>query len=300
MCSLSGRGGDSYLAYNGPFVVNSQITQSPSEPLCQTDAVSTTCFRPTAMGYPTNFTAPANFSTVTTKTVYIQKDIRTPYVQNWQLSLQRELEKNFLLDVAYVGNHTVGLWVTADLNQALPNKAGQALPVKTRRPDAQFDYIDSNFSMGFANYNALQVKVEHRYSSGLTLLNSFTWSRAIDDASGALEMGNGDQQSINLFDPNSSRGVSGYNQKLNNTTSGVFELPYGRGRRFGGNLPLVADLVFGGWSLSGINTMTSGQPVNLTYDPSAAFIATDGSKNSAIYRPNVQRARHHAQSPTHH
>jgi hypothetical protein len=100
-------------------------------------------------------------------------------------------------------------------------------------------------------------------------------------------MGNGDQQSINLFDPDSSRGVSGYNQKLNNTTSGVFDLPYGRGRQYGGNLPLAADLVLGGWSLSGINTMTSGQPVNLTYDPSAAFIATDGSKNSAIYRPNV-------------
>jgi hypothetical protein len=281
------QGGDSYLAYNGPFVVNSQITQSPSEPLCQTDAVSTTCFRPTAQGYPTNFTAPANFSTVTTKTVYIQKDIRTPYVQNWQLSLQRELGKNFVLDVGYIGNHTVGLWVTADLNQALPNKAGQNLPVKTRRPDAQFDYIDSNFSMGFANYNALQVKVEHRYASGLTLLNSFTWSKAIDDASGALEMGNGDQQSVNIFDPNSSRGVSGYNQKLNNTTSGVFELPYGRGRQFGANLPKAADLVLGGWAMSGINTMATGQPINLTYDPSSAFIATDGSKNSAIYRPNV-------------
>jgi hypothetical protein len=281
------QGGDSYLAYNGPYVVNSQITQSPSEPLCQTDTVSTTCFRPTMMGIPTGFTSPANFSTVTTKTVYIDQNIRTPYVQNWHLSVERELGKNFLLDVAYLGNHTVGLWVTSDVNQALPNKAGQNLPVKTRRPDAQFDYIDSNFSEGFANYNALQVKVEHRYANGLTLLNSFTWARAIDDASGALEMGNGDQQSVNYFDPASSRGVSGYNQKLNNTTSGVFELPYGRGRQYGGNLPKVADLVLGGWSLSGINTMTSGQPINLTYDPSAAFIATDGSKNSAIYRPNV-------------
>jgi hypothetical protein len=281
------QGGDSYLAYNGPFVVNSQITQSPSEPLCGANSVLTSCFRPTQMGYPDGFTSPSNFSTVTTKTVYIQKNIRTPYVQNWQFSIQRQLAKDLLLDVAYVGNHSVGLWVTADLNQALPNQAGKNLPVKTRRPDVQFDYIDSNFSAGFANYNALQVKLDKRYSNGLTLLNSFTWSKAIDDASGALEMANGDQQAVNLFNPSSSKGVSGYDQPLNNTTSVVWDLPVGRGRQFGSNFPLILNTLLGGWSLSGINTMTSGQPINLTYDPSAAFIATDGSKNSAIYRPNA-------------
>jgi outer membrane receptor protein involved in Fe transport len=281
------QGGDSYLAYNGPYVVNSQITQSPSEGLCQANQAPTTCFRTTEMGYPLGFTDPANFSTVTTKTVYVQKNIRTPYVQNWHFTIQRELAKNLLLDVAYVGNHSVGLWVTGDLNQALPNQAGQALPVKTRRPDAQYDYIDSNFSMGFSNYNALQVKLEKRYSSGLMVLNSFTWSKAIDDASGALEMANGDQQSINIFNPSSSKGLSGYDQPLNNTTTIVWDVPYGRGRRFGSTLPAWADTVIGGWGLSGINTVESGQTINLTYDPSAAFIATDGSKNSAVYRPNI-------------
>ncbi len=281
------QGGDSYLAYNGPFVVNSQITQSPSEGLCQANQAPTTCFRTTEMGYPQGFTDPTNFSTVTTKTVYIQKNIRTPYVQNWHFTIQRELAKNLLLDVAYVGNHSVGLWVTGDSNQALPNQVGQALPVKARRPDSQFDYIDSNFSAGFSNYNALQVKLEKRYSGGFTILNSFTWSKAIDDASGALEMANGDQQSINIFNPSSSKGLSGYDQPLNNTTTIVWDVPYGKGRRFGSNLPAWADTLVGGWGLSGINTMESGQTINLTYDPSAAFIATDGSKNSAIYRPNI-------------
>jgi outer membrane receptor protein involved in Fe transport len=281
------QGGDSYLAYNGPYVVNSQITQAPTSPLCQPTSAPTTCFRTTQMGYPDGFTLPANFSTVTTKSVYIEQNIRTPYVQNWHLSLQRELPGNFLLDLAYVGNHSVALWVTGDLNQAVPNLAGQNLPIKARRPNAQFDYIDSNFSSGFANYNGLQFKVEKRYSNGFSFLNSFTWSKAIDDASGALEMANGDQQSINIFNPKSSKGVSGYNQPINNTTSLVFDLPYGRGRRFGASMPLWENALLGGWTLTGINTMTSGQPINLTYDPSAAFIATDGSKNSAIYRPNI-------------
>jgi hypothetical protein len=177
--------------------------------------------------------------------------------------------------------------VNADLNQALPNQAGQNLPVKARRPNAQFDYIDSNFSWGFSNYNGLQTKLEKRYSTGLTLLNSFVWSKAIDDASGALEMGNGDNQSVNLFNPASSKGRSGYDQRLNNTTSAVWDIPVGKGRHYGNSMPSAMDTLLGGWSVSFINTMVSGQPVNLTYDPNAAFIATDGSKNSAIYRPNI-------------
>ncbi len=281
------QGGDSYLAYNGPYVVNAQITQSPSEPLCGANSPPLTCFRPTELGYPDGFTSPANFSTVNTKTVYIEKDIRTPYVQNWHFTIQRELAKDVVLDIGYSGNHSVGLWVTGDLNQALPNKAAQNLPLKARRPDAQFDYIDSNFDAGFSTYNALQVKLEKRYSRGLYLLNSFTWSKAIDNGSGALEMANGDQQSINIFDSRSSKGLSGYDQPFNDTTTVVWDLPFGRSRQFGSNLPFALDALLGGWAVSGIDTLASGQTINLTYDPSSAFIATDGSKNSAIYRPNV-------------
>jgi hypothetical protein len=58
------------------------------------------------MGIPTGFVLPANFSTVNTKTVYLQKDMRTPYVQNWHLSIQQELTQNVLLDLGYVGNHS--------------------------------------------------------------------------------------------------------------------------------------------------------------------------------------------------
>ena len=67
-----------------------------------------------------------------------------------------------MLDVGYSGNHSVGLWVTADLNQARPNLVGQALPVMARHPDTIFDYIDSNFNAGFSTYNGLQVKLEKR------------------------------------------------------------------------------------------------------------------------------------------
>ena len=281
------QGGDSYLAYNGPYVVNSQITQSPSQGLCAANQRPTTCFRPTEQGIPDGFAAPANFSPLTTKTVSVDKNIKWPYVQNWHFTIQRELARDLVLDIAYAGNHGLDLWNNADLNQALPNKAGQTLPVKARRPNSQFDYIDANFSSGFSTYNSLQIKVEKRYSKGLSLLNSFTWSKAIDNASGALEAANGDHQAVNLFDMKSSKGLSGYNQPLNNTTSVVWDLPFGKSRRFGSALPYAADALLGGWTVSGINTMSSGQTINLIYAPNAAFIATDGSKNSAVYRANI-------------
>jgi hypothetical protein len=238
------------------------------------------------MGIPNGFTSPSNFSTVNTKTVYVDPTIRWPYVQNWHLTLQRELARDWLLDLAYVGNHSVGDWVNEDSNQALPNLASQSLPLKTRRPNAQFDYIDSNFSAGFS-YDALQVKLEKRYSQGLTLLNSFTWSKAIDNAAGALEMGNGDFQAVNRFDAKAQKALSGYNQPLNDTFSAVYDVPVGRGLRYGSGMPRWLDALAGGWVLSGINTMASGQTINLTYDPNAAFVATDGSKNSAVYTPNI-------------
>ena len=281
------QGSDSYLYYNGPFVVNAQITQSPSEGLCGATSAPLSCFRPTEMGYPANFASPANFSTASTKTVFIDPTIHTPYVQNWHFTIQRQLAKDWMLDVGYSGNHSVGLWVNEDLNQAVPNKAGQNLPVIARRPNTQFQNIDANYGAGFSTYEALQVKIEKHYTHGFTLLNSFAWSKAIDNAAGALEAANGDQQAVNLFDSASSKGPSGYNQPFNDTLSAVYDMPFGRGRRFGAKLPGVVDALLGGWTLSGINSMLSGQPINLTYDPSSAFIATDGSKNSAVYRPNV-------------
>jgi hypothetical protein len=238
------------------------------------------------MGYPEGFTSPDMFSTVTTKTVYIQRDIRTPYVQNWHVTVQRELARNLVIDLGYAGNHSVGLWSNADLNQARPNAPGGSLGVKARRPNAQFDYIDANFSAGFSTYHALQVKMDKRYSGG-QILTSFTWSKAIDNAAGALEAVNGDHQALNYFDFRSSKRHSGYDQPFNNTTSVVWKLPVGRGQQHTSSMPQQLDAALGGWTLSGINTMVSGQTINITYSPSATFIATDGSKDSAIYRPNL-------------
>jgi len=129
----------------------------------------------------------------------------------------------------------------------------------------------------------LQAKLERRFSGGLYLLNSFTWSKAIDNVAGHLEANFGDNSRINFRDMASDRGLANYNQPFNNTTSVVYDLPFGKGRKFASGLSNYADAVIGGWQLTLINTMTSGLPVNLTYSPSSAFQVS----TVVTYRPNL-------------
>jgi hypothetical protein len=274
-------GGENLLGYNGPSIVNLTINQLAAQPRCAGDEYRN-CFRLTTQGYPSGLVNPANFSTATTRTNYTPADYRTSYVQSWHLTVQRELVRNLVLDVAYVGNRSNGLMILGDYNQARPNNPGENLTIAQRRPISGFDYIQISHGGGFASYHGLQLKLEKRYAAGIYLLNSFTWSKAIDNASGHLETSNGDNSRVNFRNVRAEKGVGGYNQPLNNTTSLVWELPYGRGRKWGSKLPGAVDAILGGWRLTGINTMTSGQPINISYSPAAA-----GQVSSApTYRPN--------------
>lgn len=271
-------GGDNMLAYNGPFVVNPTVTQDPSQGLCSANLPPSSCFRPTQLGYPLDFATVANFSTAVSKVNYTPANEKTSYVQSWHFTVQREITSSMVLELGYTGNHSVGLLIFADYNQAAPNLQGQNIPLAQRRPIPGFSFIEVNFNGGFASYDGLQVKLEKRYSAGLYLLNSFTWSKALDDAPGHMEQFNGDIKSVDLYGYRSWKGVSSYDQPLNDTATIIYELPFGRARG-NGVLKTVAE----GWRLTAINTMTSGLPINLTYNPSAqASVSSFPS-----YRPNI-------------
>jgi len=155
-----------------------------------------------------------------------------------------------------------------DLNQARPNNPGENRTIQDRRPIQNFGYIQTAFGGGFLNYHALEAKLEHRDAAGLYLLNSFTWSRAIDNASGHLEAQSGDHSRVSIRGLRGERGLAGYHQPLNNTTTLLYELPFGKGRRFTSRLPALAEGLLGGWRLTVIKFMSSGTPVDLTYNPS--------------------------------
>jgi hypothetical protein len=269
-------GGENLLAYNGPNVVDAIIDQAitPTTSVCTSvnDAAGS-CFRPTYLGFPPNFASPAAFNTATTQVRYIPADNRTGYVQSWHFSIQRELGHNLLLDLAYVGNQGVGLLILTDANEAVPNQLGKNLSVNARRPIPNFTTIEEAFAGGFSTYNGFQAKVEKRYSSGLYFINSFTWSKAIDNAPGHLENYDGDNSRINMYNPKSERAVSSYDQPFNNTTSIVYDIPFGTGRHFKAQNRAV-DMVAGGWSLDLINTASSGLPINVGYSPTTQATAS--------------------------
>jgi hypothetical protein len=300
-------GGENMLGYNGPFIVNTNRVQvapfAPSAatasklPVCTTgDQPFSTCFRTTQQGFPTNFATPANYNTLLAEVRYLPKDLPTGYVQSYHLTVQRQLSNNMTFEVSYVGEHGVKLQVLGDYNQAAPNavtancnasglagSTSSCLPLQARRPVHNFTGIEETLPDGFLAYNALQTKFEHRTSHGLYILNSFTWSRAQDNASGHLDTPAGDNSRINLANPLGDRSVSAYNQPLNEILTVVYDLPYGKGRMFGGSAPSLMQEALGGWQLTAINSASSGIPVNLTYSENSFQDVSD----ILTYRPNL-------------
>ncbi len=322
-------GGENLLVYNLPAIVNTNIVQVPQFAvpgiIGKSAALSTCtaaqaaapfnpatpmpCFRPTYQGYPTNFANPANVtaaSNLSTQARYIPKNLPTGYVQTYHLTVQRQLGPATTFEVSYVGSHGLKLETLADLNQAAPNAVtatcntlttAGCLTLAQRRPIQSFTTIEETLPAGLLYYNSLQAKFEHRTGHGLYLLNSFTWSRAEDNAAGHLDTPDGDNSRINLANPLGEIGPSAYNQPLNDTLSMVYDLPYGPGRRFGGNAPLVIREALGGWQLTLINDVNSGLPVNVYYSPnsfqqvSPLLVQRPNQTSGNAVRPKSQRTK---------
>ncbi len=296
-------GGENLLAYNGPYIVGATINQKPSQGLCTTDTQDqTACFRLTQQGYSTSLVSPAAFNPLKVQSRYIPRTNPTGYVQSWHASVQRQLPGQIVLDLGYVGSKGTHLMVLGDQNQAVAQPVASAtcainsqangtatyvssgcLALQNRRPITSFAGIEVAPGVGISNYNALQFKAEKRYGNGLYLINSFTWSRGFDYASGHLETSNGDNSRVNLANLRGDYGPSGYDQPLNNTTSVLYDLPFGKGRRFGASAPYLVQQALGGWQLTVINTSTSGPSLNLNYSINSGFTVSD----LLTYRPNV-------------
>jgi hypothetical protein len=267
---------------NGPQVVNAVATQSN---------VLDPAFRTTEQGYPANFADPSRFNPLAANITYMPEDYRSSRAQSYYISAQREIARNMIVDVAYVGNRADGLLLFANFNQAAPNNAAGTLNLQSRRPIPEFADITYAFNGGKSRYNSLQVKYEYRLRRGLMLLNSFTWSKSKDNGSGSLENPNGNFPAPqDFYNLDADFGTSGYDQPYNNTTSFVWNLPFGRGQRWAKNAGPLMEGLIGGWTLSGINTVTSGEPVTLTYTPAAAFQVSgiqQDFRGANNYRPNV-------------
>jgi hypothetical protein len=287
-------GSGDILAINAPNALFVSVTQPGS--------ATASGYRTMDEGFPQGLAT--TFSPGTDNITYIPKDTRDSYVENYYLSVQRQLAKNILVDVAYIGNHGLKLQGFFNANQGNP-ALGLANPTDSlagagfARPYPTWGgYVGTQWTYGditeagnvfFSHYNAFQLKYEQRFVQGLTLLNSLTRERSTDNASASLEGNTPSPQDANNLKADYSQ--SDYNLPLSNVTSLVYDLPVGHGRQYLGSANPVVDAVLGGWQVSAVNTMQAGTPYNLTYSPNSAtavspqISATYRGANE--YRPNI-------------
>jgi hypothetical protein len=198
-----------------------------------------------------------------------------------------------LLDIAYVGNHGVHLQGFINANQKNPAN-GFVRPYPNW---GGYLYNTTTFNNGditealsefHSSYNALQARYEQRMVGGLTLLNSFSWQHAFDNASSTLDANTPCPQNGDNIE--ADYGQSDYNLPIANITTLVYELPFGQGKRFL-NTTGVVNAVLGGWQISAVNTMQAGTPFNLQYSPASANavspMLTQNWRGFNAYRPNL-------------
>lgn len=201
-----------------------------------------------------------NFPISTLAPFSVDPSDRTPYLQQWNLSLNQTLTDSLLLDVAYVGSKGTKLAERVNANQArLPDPDNPA-PIATRRPFPNFGDILSAKWQENSSYNGLQVGLEKRMSSGLSFLLGYTWSHSIDTAS----RGSGGSWHQNAFQLRDDRGNSDFDVRQRFTFSYIYELPFGRGRKYLPGSNAIVDGVLGGWSLNGITTFMTGNWYSVT------------------------------------
>jgi len=181
------------------------------------------------------------------------------YSQQWNISVEHQLG-SFLFETAYVGNKAIKLLSALNINLPSPGPG----VVNTRRPYAGWGAITYDGPFGAAMYNGLQTKVEKHLSSGLTFLVSYSFAKALDDSDSInLSTGGGLVTPQNPHDLRAEWGL-GYNDVRHRlVTSYVYELPFGKGRRWLKGAGPVLNAIAGGWQTNGIWSAQTGLPFTI-------------------------------------
>jgi hypothetical protein len=231
-----------------------------------------------------------------------------PRMQRWQFGIQQELRAGFVWDLTYVGNKGNNIEIGQNLNATpqkylsrmmtrdnatinylstnLPNPFQGLMPTgasgtftganisreRLLRPYPEFDAINQSRFDGSTWYHSLQFNIEKRFSRGYTLQASYTFSKYMQMTETFL-----------ADDVSPVRTISDLDRPHRFVMSGIWELPFGKGKPFGNSVNAIADGIIGGWQLSGVYTFQSGAPINwgniiMYRDPSG--IALPGSQQT--------------------
>ncbi len=212
-------------------------------------------------------------------TINIDRGFRRGYSEQYNLALQRELPGGLLFEAAYVGSQAHKLPFAVDINQAQPDGTPAPYPdlaqVLVVRP------------IGDSVYHSGQFKLEKRFSKGLFLLASYTWSKSIDTVSSAMfrsEVTGGVQ---NIFDPKSNRGPSDWDVPHRFSLSYLWDVPFGKNRRFGSEASPLLQGLFGDWQVTGLFVARSGSPGTVTVGSS---IPGGNARPNVLFDPNLPKS----------
>jgi hypothetical protein len=233
----------------------------------------------------------------------VKLDARTPTVASWNYSIEQQLARNMSLRVAYVGSHGYNNVIDIDANtipqQICSNPAGCASggirgtnpPTPVPQGTAYFPagtrpnkYIANAYfwyPLGINNYHALQADLTKRLSSGLFFRANYTFAKNLDNgtATASSQSQNNNQSVLDPRHPLIDYGRSALDFRHQGSGSFSYELPFGKGKTFGGGLTGVADKLAGGWQLNGIVTLLSGFPVT-------PLVGTNRSGNGNTFNPD--------------
>ena len=228
-------------------------------------------------------------------------EFQTPYLAQWNLTIQREVLPDLVLNVGYVGSQGIHLTrnENANINQFMilpdgrktycqPNSDPCALV--GGRPNANFQSIILKVYDSYSHYDALQVGLTKRFSQGLQFQLSYTYSSMIDESAGQNGgSAGGTTTSMDPLDRSLDRSKSAFNIPHNFTFSYTYDLPFGPGRAFGGDLTGFAGKLLGGWQLGGIVQLSDGPQINaemnFRFNPSHSN--NIGIPDQGVDRPNL-------------
>lgn len=263
-------------AINAPFVVSQTYQANPSRGVLL-DFASPFSSNPLAGGLPGG--------------LMITSWFKQGYMQQWSFGVQRQISENVSADLTYMANKGTSLDSLRIINQgALPGTSNVAY----YRPFPKFGTFTTADSHGDSIYHSLQAKLTRRFARGFLLIGSYNWGHAIDNSSG--EGGGSGGQFVVMDNQNTSleRGNADFDVRHRIAFSGVYDLPFGSGRRWGGSMHGLVGKLVEGWQLATIWQYQTGLPLNVVQsgNRSGTFGGSERANNSCNGNlPSDQRIR---------
>jgi len=280
------QGREGLLGFNPPYLVDNLLQTGVTGAAAIASAAP---FR-LVNGYPSGLLDPTTLAPTISRRAQ-DANQRTPYIQQYNIGVQYELRSDMVLDVAYVGNKGTKLNGFRNLNQraVLTNPDGSQ--AAGNRPYPAFGDIQWMENRVSSTYKSLQLRLEKRFTNGLTGNVSYTLGEALSGAPDHISTsGGGAGIDTGVFrepqDGNNLRaeyGPTEFDIRHRFVASYIWELPFGRGRHWGNSWNRAMDLAFGGWQVTGIHVLQSG--LALTATLSGANVVNLGGERRA--RPNL-------------